>query len=278
MLALRQATSPALGIVDGPIPLRVDASDAWDRRFLAEAIDIGRQLQSLVAPFDSSLRAGEGHTPGFFRVALPVLEQEPAFDGARLDSKRPPAETLIGAAITVSSHRLSFPERWSATFAFRDQGAEWGLVAVDEQVTSLSGVLDLVNSAFGRSPLVFPNPTTGAAGGQLAFGPGPGGAVGGGEAAAGGTSPGSAAGQASGSGSSGGAAQPPSGPVPPPPSTGTPADQIVQPVLNPVVNQLNQVLQLAPSQSSPTTTTTVLPLPVPTPTLPAPPPAPPPSR
>jgi hypothetical protein len=258
---LRQAASPALGFVDEPIPLRVDAADPWDRRFLGEAIDVGHQLQSLVAPFDSSLRSGEGHTPGFFRVALPALERERAFDGSRLDPERPPAETLIGAAIAVSSPRRSFPDRWSGTFSFRDQGADWGLVALDQEVASLTALLNMVNSAFGRSPLVFPGPATGAAAGQLALGGGTGGAGGGAAAGPGaqGASPAEAGDRGSNPGSGAGANPPPSGPLPQP-GTGTPAD----PILTPVVNQVNQVLQPVVPGPGPSPTSTLPPLPAPT--------------
>ncbi|HMC51764.1 MAG TPA: hypothetical protein VKI64_03310, partial [Acidimicrobiales bacterium] len=177
--ALRQATSPALGLVDDQIPLRVDPADPWDRRFLGEAIDVGRQLQSLVQPFDASIGAGEGHTPGFFRLALPALEREPGFDASSLDSQRLPGETLIGAAVVVSSRRMSFAERWSATFAFRDQGADWGLVALDRQVENLPGIVDMVDSALGRLPLALPNAAGATAAGPLALGPAPAGVAGG---------------------------------------------------------------------------------------------------
>ncbi|TML37754.1 MAG: hypothetical protein E6G27_16770 [Actinobacteria bacterium] len=246
---LRQASSPALGLVEDQIPLQLHPSDPWDRRFLGEAIDVGQQLQSLVRPFDALLGAGEGRTPGFFRVALPALEREQAFDGSRLDAQRPPGETLIGAAIAVSSQNLSFGDRWSSIFAFRDQGAEWGLVALDQGVANLPGVVDLVNAAFGRLPLAFPGPSAAGPGGQLALGAGPGATAlgGGGAAPAGGagTSPGEGQGSNPGSGGA------PPGPVPQPPQTGTPADQIIQPVLTPVVNEVNSVLQPVVGGGSP---------------------------
>jgi len=246
---LRQASSPALGLVEDQIPLQLHPSDPWDRRFLGEAIDVGQQLQSLVRPFDALLGAGEGRTPGFFRVALPALEREQAFDGSRLDAQRPPGETLIGAAIAVSSQNLSFGDRWSSIFAFRDQGAEWGLVALDQGVANLPGVVDLVNSAFGRLPLAFPGPSAAAPGGQLALGAGPVATApgGGGTAPSGGagTSPGEGQGSNPGSGGA------PPGPVPQPPQTGTPADQIIQPVLTPVVNEVNSVLQPVVGGGSP---------------------------
>jgi hypothetical protein len=260
--ALRQASSPALGLVEDQIPLQLHPADPWDRRFLGEAIDVGQQLQSLVRPFDALLGAGEGRTPGFFRVALPALQREPAFDRSRLDDQRPPGETLIGAAIAVSSHDLSFGDRWSSIFAFRDQGAEWGLVALDQGVANLPGVVDLVNAAFGRLPLAFPGPNPAASGGQLALGAGRGAGAGGGGTTSGGsgTSPGEGQGPNPGSGS-GGSPGAPSGPVPQPPQTGTPADQIIQPVLTPVVNEVNSVLQPVVGGASPAPAAPALPSP-----------------
>jgi len=169
--ALRALLVPALG---NPQPLRpaacrapavtasacpaYDPTDAWDRRYLGDAIDLGQRLQSIADAYTSSLAPGEGRTPGFFRLILPGLEDENDFGPELLDRERPPGETLVGAAITDLGERGSFRERWRAVFGFRDEGAEWGLVALDQAV-SRTPLLGAVTEAVSASPLAF-GPTT----------------------------------------------------------------------------------------------------------------------
>lgn len=134
--ALRRAAVPALGLLPRlATPLRYDASDRWDRRFLAPAIEFGEQLEAVSRGLEAQVPAGEGRTPGFYRVLLPDLEAEPDLDRL-LDPDRDRGETLVGAAIALSTRTTGFAERWSATFAFRDEGAHWGLVALDQRAVS----------------------------------------------------------------------------------------------------------------------------------------------
>lgn len=146
--ALRQGEIPSLGVLPTePEPLRYNSADPWDRRFLGMAIDLGDQLESRSRGFTSSLRAGEGRTPGFYRLLIPALETEPAFDDDTLLVGRDPGETLVGAAIAVSGKAGSFADRWKAVFAFKDQGASWGLVALDQNVTDGTALVDSVDTA-----------------------------------------------------------------------------------------------------------------------------------
>lgn len=157
--ALRQATIPSLGeLADQPLPIVYDAADSWDRRFLGAAIDLGQELQAKSLGFTGSLRRKEGRTPGFYRLLLPALEKEPAFDASLLSAERPPGETLVGASIALVGHQAPFIERWRAVFAFRDQGAPWGLVALDQGVDRPASVVQTVDEAIGRAPLLFAAP------------------------------------------------------------------------------------------------------------------------
>lgn len=156
--ALREMMVPALGRPPrAPRPLRYRAEDPWDRRFLGEAIELGRTLEALANGYTVNLGRGEGRTPGFFRVVLPQLEEQPEFGADLIDLERPPGETLIGAAIAVLGRQGSFVERWSSTFGFREEGAEWGLVALDQDVSG-TPLLGAIEEAVSFSPLTFAAP------------------------------------------------------------------------------------------------------------------------
>jgi hypothetical protein len=152
--ALRSLLVPALGRPQPLRPISYDAADAWDRRYLGDAIELGQRLEDIAASYTSTLRAGEGRTPGFFRLVLPGLHEEPSFTAELLDTTRPPGETLIGAAIADLGRRGDFTTRWRSVFSFRDDGAEWGIVALDQAV-SRTPLLGSVTEAINASPLAF---------------------------------------------------------------------------------------------------------------------------
>ena len=157
--ALREAAAASLGVLPAePDALDYDPADAWDRRFLGAAIDLGEELEAKSEGFTRSLRPGEGHTPGFYRLLLPDLETEPAFGEELVADQREPGDLLVGATIAVSGRLGSFAERWSNVFEFRDQGARWGLVALDQQVNDLQGVVASVDAAIGRQQFDFALP------------------------------------------------------------------------------------------------------------------------
>jgi hypothetical protein len=148
--ALRQAGVPGPGLVPAaPSPLDYHADNPWDRRYLGDAIDLGDELQARSQGFTAQLAPGEGHTAGFYRQLLPALENQTAFTQAFLNPDTPPGETLVGAAITVQGKNGSFPDRWRDVFAFHDQGARWGLVALDQHETR-GPLLGEVDDALGR--------------------------------------------------------------------------------------------------------------------------------
>lgn len=171
--ALREMQVPALGRPPmHPRPLRYQDSDPWDRRFLGAAIDLGRTLEATARIYTGNLRPGEGRTPGFFRLVLPGLDDEPLFVGDLINLERPPGETLVGAAISDLGRRGSFDERWQSVFAFRDQGAEWGLVALDQAVSD-TPLLGSIEQAVDASPLTFAAAAPGSVGpGQQPSSPG----------------------------------------------------------------------------------------------------------
>jgi hypothetical protein len=142
--ALRQATVPGPGLVPAnAVPLDYRADNPWDRRYLGDAIDLGEDLQARSQGFTAQLSPDEGKTAGFYRQLLPPLETEPGFGQELLDPAVSAGDTLVGAAISVQSHKGDFSSRWRDVFSFRGQGARWGLVALDQRVTRaplLSGI------------------------------------------------------------------------------------------------------------------------------------------
>jgi len=152
--ALRQVSVPAPGLLPSrPSPLLYQPSDPWDRENLGDAIDLGDRLAKQSKGFTAQLGTGEGRTPGFYRQILPALENEPAFDTAMLGSSRDPGEALVGLAITVGGRQKTFAERLRDVFDFHDQGAAWGLVALDQEVTSATLIAG-VDAAIGRGPTI----------------------------------------------------------------------------------------------------------------------------
>ncbi len=151
--ALREMQVPALGLPpEAPRPLQYDPADAWDRRFLGEAIDLGERLEALAAGYTQNLDEGEARTPSFFKQVLPGLVDEVDFTVDLLDRDRPAGETLVGAAIADLGNRGTFAERWASIFAFRDEGAAWGLVALDQGVDR-GPLLGAVTDAVEASPV-----------------------------------------------------------------------------------------------------------------------------
>lgn len=153
--ALRQAALPATGQFPTRFsPLEILPTDDWDQRYFSDAIDLGNQLAARSDGFTAQLGPTEGRTFNYFRDLFPRLAAEPGFVASLVNPARPPGETLVGAAITLEGTQGTFAERWGAVFGFRDQGAPWGLVALDQRVERVP-VLAAVEGAIGRSPTMF---------------------------------------------------------------------------------------------------------------------------
>ena len=137
--ALRQLVVPAAGpLPPTPTPVAYHAGDAWDMRYLGDAIALGNELDARSQGFSAQVGPTDGRTADFFRRLLDPLAAQPSFTDESLSVDRPPGETLVGAAIAVEGTMGSFDERWTEVFAFRDQGASWGLVALDQGVTRVA--------------------------------------------------------------------------------------------------------------------------------------------
>jgi hypothetical protein len=153
--ALRQASLPPTGIFPKNVsPLEFSSTDNWDQRYLSDAMDLSNQLKGRSDGFTSQLGPNEGRSVNYFRELFPRLAGEPAFTAALLNPARAPGETLVGAAIALEGTRGTFAERWAAVFTFRDQGAEWGLVATDQGVARVP-LLTAIDAAISRGPTQF---------------------------------------------------------------------------------------------------------------------------
>ena len=148
--ALRQVTVPAEGqLPRDPSPLVYDEEDAWDRDFLGDAMSLGRDLDGLSRGFTAQLGPTATLDADLLADVLPIEVDDRLVDA----DERSPGETLVGAAIVVESGE-DVDDGWNEVFGFREEGAEWGLVALDQQVERdpLLGTLD---GAFDASPLLF---------------------------------------------------------------------------------------------------------------------------
>ncbi|HEX2047547.1 MAG TPA: hypothetical protein VHF27_07270 [Acidimicrobiales bacterium] len=153
--ALRQTALPPTGQFPTRVsPLEFSADDGWDQRYLSDAIELTGQLDGRSQAFTAQLGPNEGRSFAYFRDLYPRLAAEPGFTASLVNPARPPGETLVGAAITAQGGRGTFAERWAAVFGFRDEGARWGLVALDQGVNRVP-LLEAVDAATSRGPTLF---------------------------------------------------------------------------------------------------------------------------
>jgi len=153
--ALRQAALPATGQFPTTVTaLEFSTADGWDQRYLSDAMDLSSLLSGRSNAFSSQLGPNEGRSFAYFRDLFPRLATEPGFTAGLVNPARPPGDTLVGAAITLEGTRGTFAERWAAVFGFRDQNAEWGLVALDQGVAR-AALLAAMDGAISRVPTQF---------------------------------------------------------------------------------------------------------------------------
>ncbi len=221
--ALRQAVVPDLGLVPARAePLVYDERDPWDRRFLGAAMRLTDELDARSRGFTAQL-AAEGRAALGDHVARLTAGTAATFSGL-LDAERPPGETIVGAAIAAETGDAA--RAWSAVFSFRDEGAAWGLVALDQGVDR-ERLLARLDGAIAEAPLLFAAPGTPA---SRRTGPPPAPPT---------TEPAPLPPPAP---PGGGAGPPPPSPAPPAPPDDEPTP--VDPVLDPVLEAVDEVTEL----------------------------------
>jgi hypothetical protein len=147
------------------VPLVYDRRrpDPWDLRYLGDAMDLGEQLERRSLALSSTLRPSAPPDARFLTSVVPALRSAPGFGDGLVDPARSVGETVVGASIALGgAGRLV--TRWNAAFAFRSQGADWGLVAADQRARrqALFGVLDgVLDTAASRRVAAGPGGTPG---------------------------------------------------------------------------------------------------------------------
>jgi hypothetical protein len=145
--ALRSASVPALGLVPSSAsPLVLDPGDGWDVRFLGLAMDLAAQLDAGSAGFSAQ-------APSVDQASLLSLVPGAVGDGGLLRGRRT-GDQLVAAVIAASAPG-GFSARLPSVVGFRDEGASWGLVVLDQAGGQRGRVVSLVRAAIadwlGRS-------------------------------------------------------------------------------------------------------------------------------
>jgi hypothetical protein len=174
--ALREASVPAVGVLRGTRPLAIDRNDAWDQRLLGDAASKEADLESRARGFTGQVGATNARSLGYYRNLLPGLDRELSFQqddvdrlGRAIETANPAAgrfragDVLLGAAVALQGRRGAFADRLDGAAAFRAEGASWALIALDQQVPSIDGLLSLVDGAVNVAPLELAAPGSPAA-------------------------------------------------------------------------------------------------------------------
>jgi hypothetical protein len=161
--ALRQVAIADTGVLPRrAVPLVFDRRqpDPWDVRFLGDAMDLGEQLERRSLALSGTLRPAAPPDARFLSTVVPALRAASGFGDGLLDPARAVGETVVGASIALGGGG-GFVTRWNAAFAFRSQGADWGLVAADQRAPrqSLFGVLDGVLDSVPFGTAARPTPS-----------------------------------------------------------------------------------------------------------------------
>jgi hypothetical protein len=155
------------------IPLAYHPDDEWDRQFLAAIETVGHQLSEAATGFDAQLRPGTGQTAAFYQQLLPNLTSHPdfkiSFDSVAARPGMAPTPTagapslspggyLVASAIALRGQSGTVGQRLAGEVAFAQQGADWGMVALDQGVGDVGLLGSDVLAAIGRAPLQFTLP------------------------------------------------------------------------------------------------------------------------
>lgn len=143
--ALREVSVPARGLVPGrTTPITYRHGDAWDRRFLGAAMELGEMLEARSRGFSAQARRG---------LPVTLAELVAPVSGGRTEmvtaGDRAAGERIVGAAVAAAAGG-EFSRRWADVFSFRDEGAPWGLVVLDQKIRDHDGLVGLIDGMIAR--------------------------------------------------------------------------------------------------------------------------------
>jgi hypothetical protein len=151
--AYRQLSVASLGRPPAsPDPLRLDPTDGWDLRYLGIAFELTRRLDALSGTYTANLGLA-GATAEALEAVVPALADEPDFGPELLTAggrMRPGGESLVGVSIALLGRADGFASRFERVRGFRADGAEWGLVALDQGVAE-ARLVAAVEAAYARA-------------------------------------------------------------------------------------------------------------------------------
>ncbi len=141
---LEVAGPGAFGRAD--LPLGYSEADPWDRRFLADALVVDRQLGPLLTAFDALSGPSPATVAGLRRArpGLPADGLDEVVAGAPTGSA-----ALVTAVLADLGSDAPFASRVAAIRRFRDDGAPWGLVTLDQGVAP-EALLDDIRETIDR--------------------------------------------------------------------------------------------------------------------------------
>jgi hypothetical protein len=157
------------------VPLHYSAKDAWDVLYLGAAVSISSDLAAAAAGFNAQVPATMGDTASFYQQLVPTLGGQSDFVATfdAIEQSEPaanvvkPGDYLIASVIALRGNQGSFARRLIGALTFSAQGAPWGFVAYDQGVTDLDGVFNDVLAGIGRASLPFSTTSPN----QIAIGP-----------------------------------------------------------------------------------------------------------
>ncbi|QYG91387.1 hypothetical protein HC251_02335 [Iamia sp. SCSIO 61187] len=152
----RRAEIAAPGAL-GPqgLPLRYEADDPWDRRYLGDALVIDAQVAPLLASLGPEGRE-EFLDPAALRRAMPGVPRDRTVS-ERIADADDGGDALVLAAIAGAVEDRSFTDAWDRAESFHADGAPWGLAALDQGARSapvLAALRDALDTVDLQAPTV----------------------------------------------------------------------------------------------------------------------------
>jgi hypothetical protein len=132
--------SVVAGDVLDPRPYRIDDGDAWDRRYLADVVELELQLQR----YADALRAQTaGQRPRSAYFSDLAEGEDVGFMRSYLESETPTTDLIIGFTIASVDRQPSLRASFRHAFLLREDGGQWGVVSTLLGVESRPLLADL---------------------------------------------------------------------------------------------------------------------------------------